>query len=262
MPDADALYRSRRYKEALARAKKDAARDPRDYYTFGSGLTIGQSLLMLGRYQTAQKQLEDLTNDKHRGALYGPHFTYAGLANWFGGRQARAVEIWEAGLKAGYQAQDGMEIRWVLMYAAARNPKSYSRDKARQLIEQRAKRIYQRSGEYFTSQFILKQQSYEQVLENLAAAYTGQFQAQIVRGYRNLLDFFAGVHSLFDDDARRFYEQMLACAATADRETDTAELAIAECEIRHGPIKWKRRLSIQLRRGPAAGAARRALRRR
>jgi len=261
MPDADALYRSRRYKEALSQAKKDAARDPRDYYAFGSGLTIGRSLVMLGRYRTAQKQLEDLTNDKQRGSLYGPHFTYAGLANWFGGRPERAVEIWEAGLKAGYQAQEGMEIRWVLMYAAARNPKSYPRDKARQLIEDRAKRIYQRCGEYFTSQFILKQQSYEQVLENLTAAYTGQFQAQIIRTYQTLLDFFAGVHALLDRDEDRFFEQMLTCASIDVREPITAEMAIAEREIQQGSAKWKRRLSMQLRPDSVSASAMKSSRR-
>ena len=258
MPDSYSLFRARRYKESLVAAKKEAASIRRnDCFKIGPAMTVGQSLIVLGRFREAQVHLEQLAAKRHAGARIGSHFTYAGIAYWFDGGYDRAIELWQAGLGATYQAERAMEIPWILLYAAGRVPGCFPRDRAMQLIQYNSKRLVEADSLYWINQFAIQRKEYQWVLDKLAHDYqsdpvaaehnTIRFAPRWLADDRSHLDFLAGAHALFGGELDRFYGQMVACASITGHLAVSAQMIIAECEIRHGPPKWKRRFAKWLR---------------
>jgi len=156
-----------------------------------------------------------------------------------------------------------MELPWILLYAAVRRPGCYSRIRAQRLIREKSKRLYEYSSMSRINAFVLGKQSYDATLKKLESPfkwppYRGSYGVpRILMELRSHLDFYAGVHALRADNTQLFYEQMLACASITGHESFTSELLIAECEIRHGPEKWKRRFANWLRQNATKNQRRR-----
>ena len=241
------LIRLRRYKEAHAKATKECAGKSQDKRS--SMLFLGESLILLGRYREAQEHFEKQAKEyRFLGSRVGYNFTYAGIANWFQAQREKSIRLWEEGLKAGYQSGDGgMEIPWVMLYAAGRYPECISRANVEQLIRMKSKRLYHSDSPLAISQFALGIKTYDEIVAELPTLHEGKYAEYQVMIDRSLVDFIAGVHALFDQNVARFYEQMVACASITGHSSPAAELIIAECEIRHGPPKWKRRFAKWLR---------------
>jgi len=245
-------FRLRQYSNALEKAKQEVRNKCIDDGKIGASFTIGESLLLLGRYREAQRYLSDLAAESDLDEKFGGHFMAAGLAFWFDDQPDRAVELWEEGLRAAYQAHLGMELPWVLLYAAARRPDCYSLIRAKRLIRQKSNWLENSSMGHINA-FVLQRQSYDTTMQKLAAPYRRPLYrdspvvARFMIRFRSQLDFYAGVHALLKDDTELFYQQMLACASINDNEGGTSELLIAECEIREGPAKWKRRFAAWVR---------------
>jgi hypothetical protein len=238
--NSDFLFRSRRYDEALALAKVEIARG--QSHQHGSEQNLGLSLLLLGRCGEAQEYFEKRTEMRICRNLIGDNFTNAGMAYWFDSKSDQAIPLWEAGLKAGYQSQDGLEIPWVLVYASARRPDCYPRKRAFDVLKAKSRRLTEDNSVFGLNEFLLKRKTYAEAIDGVRKQFlSSRFVAQIVMEDRSLLDFFAGLHALFDGDLERFYKQMLASACMTGHQTVTAQLVIAECEIQQGPPKWKRR---------------------
>jgi hypothetical protein len=236
------LLCTRRYDDALVQARREVARGDPDSFKIGPALTIVKALLLLGRYAEAAEYADKLASTRHVGARVGPHFTYAGLAKWFQGQFHEAVRIWEAGLRANYQAQEGMEIPWVIYFAAARHPDCYSRGRATALVRAAARRLDRRSEFSRMNQFLQKQRQFDWVIRKLADDYGADpFARRWLMENRSLMEFFRGVHALLEDDPNHFFKHMLASATVTGYETTTAELILAEHEIQHGPLQYKRR---------------------
>lgn len=249
MRRSDVLFGSHEYEAALEHANKEAAGRGNDTFKIGPILTVGQCLLVLGRFDDAKRHLEELAAGVHFGAKIGCHFTYAGLASWFAGDCKRAVEIWESGLTAGYQSQEGMEIPWVLFYAAARRADCYSRRRAVTIIQDKSKRLPDCSTTFVVNEFLLNRISEEAALKRVSELCEGRFHENLTRQARSRIDFAAGVHALADGDVSTFYQRMVACASMVGYDTVDVQLVIAECELRQGPPKWRKQLEefIQLR---------------
>src|SRR5262245_1175903 len=91
--DAHALFCSRRYDQALTAARREAGIDDEDCFQIGPTMTIGMSLLLLGRYEEAQEHIGALAAVRHVGARISDRFIYAGLAHWFDGETQKALEL-------------------------------------------------------------------------------------------------------------------------------------------------------------------------
>jgi|GEM_PF-2308911 len=246
-------FRLRQYSNALEKAKQEVRNNCIDDGKIGAAFTIGKSLLLLGRYGEAQPYLCGLAAESHLGGKFGGHFTIAGLAFWFDDQPDRAVELWEEGLGVGFQAHEGMELPWILLYAAARRPGCYSLIRAKRLIRQKSQRLAKDTFAARITAFVLQQESYETTMQKLSSPYTRPLYRgspsveRLLMQFRSQLEFYAGVHALLKEDTELFYQQMLACASMNGHQNCPSELLIAECEIREGPAKWKRRLANWLR---------------
>jgi hypothetical protein len=129
----------RRYKEALAQAEKGLAGRSSDKGWLA--LRYGQALL-LGSCEKAKCHFEKFAKEyRFCGLRVGSLSTYAGLANWFLRKHDEAFQHWESGLRAAYQARSGMEIPWVMLYAAARHPESSSWERAVHVVQDKSKRF-------------------------------------------------------------------------------------------------------------------------
>jgi hypothetical protein len=110
------------------------------------------------------------------------------------------------------------------------------------VLKAKSRRFTEDNDAFWVNEFLLKRKSYDEAIGALSEAYRdSRFVTQLVVEDRSLLDFFAGVHALFDGDMERFYKQMLTSACMTGHQTVTAQLVIAECEIQEGPSKWNRR---------------------
>jgi len=191
--------RLRQYSNALEKAKQEVRNNCIDDFKIGAALTIGESLLLLGRYREAQPYLCDLAAESILGATFGCKFTAAGVAFWFDDKPDQAVELWEEGLRAAYQGHVGMELPWVLLYAAARRPDCYSLIRAKRLVREKSQWLKNSSTGHINA-FVLQRQSYDTTMQKLAAPlmrfpYRGAPAVQkFLLHFRSQLDFYAGVH--------------------------------------------------------------------
>jgi hypothetical protein len=243
MPDSGRLFSFHKYEEALARAEKEAAGRGDDYFRMNAALTVVRSLLVLGRFEEAQTHTDELTSQRHFGARMGSRFTYAGLAYWFSNQTKQALRLWETGLNAGYQSQEGMEIPWVLLYASARRPSQIPRSRAVEIVQTKGDRLPEGSGEFTIKQFALRLWDKSLTLERLAVINECRFKEKLMKQDQSRIEFFAAIHALEEDDEEGFYDRMVTCASLTNYETIDVQLVIAECEINQGPAKWKKLLA-------------------
>jgi len=68
-------FRLRQYSNALKKATQEVRNKCIDDFKIGPTLTIGKSLLLLGRYREAQPYLSALAAESHLGARIGVHST-------------------------------------------------------------------------------------------------------------------------------------------------------------------------------------------
>jgi hypothetical protein len=123
-----------KYEDAIDQLRRDAPRDWQDDYRVGAISHLGIAMLCAGRYAEAAEHFDSLIAAECRWGTTSIHFIYAGLARWFGRKREEAVSVWLAGRKADHFSYRGLDIPFVLYYAALRSPDAFTLADAEALI--------------------------------------------------------------------------------------------------------------------------------
>src|SRR5262249_51432954 len=131
------------YNDALKSLRAEAARNKQDDFCAGAIHDVGLALLCLGRFVEAEEHFRQLM--ERAPYSVSSHSIGMGLAEWFGGRPADGIATWKSGLKSRYSGYHGLDIPFILYYAAVRERSLFRLADGEALIRQRLK---QRHSEY------------------------------------------------------------------------------------------------------------------
>jgi len=151
---------------------KEVSNNCIDDFKIGPALTIGRSLLLLGRYREAQQYLGRLAVGKHHGSQSGPHFTYAGIAYWLDGNRI-ALRVLESRPEAGYQSHDWIGNTLDTSLRCRPPARLLLAPRCAAIDSQGARRLKQCRGRVAISAYVLQEQSYDATLKKLSSQFRG-----------------------------------------------------------------------------------------
>jgi hypothetical protein len=224
MPSGYELLANGKYAQALTQLKCEAKKDKHDDFNISAVSKIGMALIGLGRFAEACEHYQSLIAKTW--CKISCHFIGAGLAKWCEGDHTGAVDFWRKGLKTGYATYKGLDVRFVMFYAAVKDPDCIDLNEVRKEVSSKAKN--QMGVTAALAHYLLGDIDETQLYQTpgLMSEKPGLFD----EGEQDLLDFYVGTEALHNGNRRKSLKMMRAMAWRT-KDYITAEHILARLEL-------------------------------